>query len=234
MRPRADALRSSRLLRECGSADTSRFSWSSRANRSRSPAVRSASRCWRANGNAPFAARERIVRSQAGPPIATFCRVAPACCGALADARRIVAGDGGGRVRTRSARQVARAMRLRRNYAVQSVGGPSASRSPPFDPVREASDKAVFNQRAHRHFLLRCAPTTVAHSSRSGASLGRGRRVPVTSSRRNPMSTRGIAQNVSPSVQIKQYLFAMLKAQQASGCDISCANVRLCNTEGGP
>jgi hypothetical protein len=48
------------------------------------------------------AGARRTVRLHTGAPIATVRRAAPARCGAFADARRIVGGDEGGRVRTRN------------------------------------------------------------------------------------------------------------------------------------
>jgi len=61
------------------------------------PAIRSSSRAW---------SRDRMTRFTPRLLIAAIRCDAPAYCGAFADARRIVAGDGGGRVRTRNARPV--------------------------------------------------------------------------------------------------------------------------------
>jgi hypothetical protein len=81
--------------------------------------------------------RERIPLLRAGPLIASFRCDTPAHCGALADERRVVAGDGDGR--TKPARRKAAVGAELLQYALQSVEGPpNGSRCPPCDPVRDA------------------------------------------------------------------------------------------------
>jgi len=69
------------------------------------PAARSASRARISDG------RRALTPARSSPPRR---RVAPARCGALADVRRIVPGEGGGHVRTRNAYPAPRAVRPRR------------------------------------------------------------------------------------------------------------------------
>jgi len=63
-------------------------------------------------------------------------------CGAFVDERRIVAGDEGGRVRTRSDHPTPRVVR-RRHYALQLVERLQTRRGSPVDPAREAGARTL-------------------------------------------------------------------------------------------